>query len=99
MSLPRQSPVRHCLSLTQALQLPHSPEPAERILEKTPLASKGSSVIDNSELVNNTQVIPWQRLNWRVEIKMRKDREGNIDIFISNISNQLKEMRGLQGVI
>ena len=46
-----------------------------------------------------TQVIPWQRLNWRVEIKMRKDREGNIDIFISNISNQLKEMRGLQGVI
>ena len=46
-----------------------------------------------------TQVIPWQRLNWRIEIKMRKDRDGNIDIFISNISHQLKEMRGLQGVI
>ena len=46
-----------------------------------------------------TQVLPLQVINWRVEIKMRKDRDGNIDIFISNISNQLKEMRGLQGVI
>ena len=37
--------------------------------------------------------------DWRVEMQMRKDRDGNIDIFISNISNQLKETRGLQGVI
>ena len=72
-----------------SLSEPRTPTPAP-----TPLAW-----ITTTGVTSIGSPIPWQRLKVRVEIEMIDDRDGNIDIFISNIFIQLKKTRGLQGGI
>ena len=72
-----------------SLSDPRTPTPAP-----TPLAWRNTTGVTSIG-----SPIPWQRLKVRVEIEMIDDRDGNIDIFISNIFIQLKKTRGLQGGI